>query len=464
MKKRYGLAVLAIGLAAIGLWGSFISAPRIEAQIRAAATAVLDARGESDVALTVSGRDIYVSGTSLHPDGAAGLIAALDGVAGRRGVTSDVVDLEIAKPFFLSLQHGAQGTVTGFVPSEAFRMELAATLGADSVSALPLARGAPEGWQDIVRAGLAVFAQLSSGRVTIEGQTLLVAGEVPSPIEAAAVDAALANVAMVIKDITVLDDGQPIAYTLTLDGAGAAVVRGKLPMGVQPADIARALGLPRMGGDAVPSRIGDGADMGFLTAWAAVLPAIEELRAEVSPSARSVFAKLRAGADVGAVTAALQAGGFTATVQETAPPPPPPPPAAPAVPVSPLGFEIMQAGCQGAVDTLLAQSTIIFLPNLDALEPSAAPILENLAAIARDCAGAGLRAEIGGHTDTSGDADENLALSARRAQAVLDTLAAMGVPPDQMTATGYGSAQPISENETPEGRAKNRRTTITWAQ
>lgn len=65
--------------------------------------------------------------------------------------------------------------------------------------------------------------------------------------------------------------------------------------------------------------------------------------------------------------------------------------------------------------------------------------------------------EIGGHTDSDGSDEYNLKLSDRRANAVRDYLIKKGVPAAQLTSKGYGEAQPIADNTTVEGKAKNRR-------
>jgi OOP family OmpA-OmpF porin len=65
-----------------------------------------------------------------------------------------------------------------------------------------------------------------------------------------------------------------------------------------------------------------------------------------------------------------------------------------------------------------------------------------------------------GHTDSVGDEAYNLKLSERRAQAVVDFLAAKGVAPGRIKAVGYGESKPIADNATEEGRAQNRRVTI----
>jgi outer membrane protein OmpA-like peptidoglycan-associated protein/outer membrane protein W len=65
-----------------------------------------------------------------------------------------------------------------------------------------------------------------------------------------------------------------------------------------------------------------------------------------------------------------------------------------------------------------------------------------------------------GHTDNVGDEAYNLKLSERRAQAVVDYLAAKGVAPGRIKAVGYGESKPLADNATEEGRAQNRRVTI----
>jgi len=65
-----------------------------------------------------------------------------------------------------------------------------------------------------------------------------------------------------------------------------------------------------------------------------------------------------------------------------------------------------------------------------------------------------------GHTDSVGTAEYNQKLSERRAQAVVDYLAAKGVGQGRMKAIGMGLTKPIATNETEEGRAQNRRVTI----
>lgn len=75
-----------------------------------------------------------------------------------------------------------------------------------------------------------------------------------------------------------------------------------------------------------------------------------------------------------------------------------------------------------------------------------------------------LAIQITGHTDNVGNPTANLELSRKRAEAVKAWLIAnapSGFPPDRIRIRGFGDSQPIADNKTNEGRAKNRRVDIT---
>lgn len=68
-----------------------------------------------------------------------------------------------------------------------------------------------------------------------------------------------------------------------------------------------------------------------------------------------------------------------------------------------------------------------------------------------------LKFEIDGHTDNTGSAPHNLALSQERADAVKAQLVSMGISADRLTTKGYGDTKPIASNDTQDGKANNRR-------
>ncbi len=72
-----------------------------------------------------------------------------------------------------------------------------------------------------------------------------------------------------------------------------------------------------------------------------------------------------------------------------------------------------------------------------------------------------LKIEIGGHTDNTGGDEKNKTLSENRAKNVYEYLVNQGVSVERLSYKGYASSKPVSPNDTPENKAKNRRTEFT---
>ncbi len=92
------------------------------------------------------------------------------------------------------------------------------------------------------------------------------------------------------------------------------------------------------------------------------------------------------------------------------------------------------------------------------LKPESFPALNNLLEVMK--LKPTMVIEIAGHTDDVGDDNSNLKLSQDRAESVRNYLVKNGIIPNRVTAKGYGETQPIADNSTPEGKAKNRRTEV----
>ena len=86
---------------------------------------------------------------------------------------------------------------------------------------------------------------------------------------------------------------------------------------------------------------------------------------------------------------------------------------------------------------------------------------EDIAIIDKDVTGldkwGNVNIEVAGHTDSRGSDKYNMKLSQRRAEAVRNYLISKGIAADRLTAKGYGESQPVADNDTDEGRFKNRR-------
>lgn len=98
---------------------------------------------------------------------------------------------------------------------------------------------------------------------------------------------------------------------------------------------------------------------------------------------------------------------------------------------------------------------VTFEPGRSRLLPGAAAVLDAVAASL--LAHPEVRVEIAAYTDNAGSSALNIRLAAARAATVRSSLIRRGVPADRMVARGYGPANPVASNATPEGRARNRR-------
>jgi outer membrane protein OmpA-like peptidoglycan-associated protein len=103
-------------------------------------------------------------------------------------------------------------------------------------------------------------------------------------------------------------------------------------------------------------------------------------------------------------------------------------------------------------------SDISFDSNRYDIKPDFRPILDQFAAGLQENTAS--RVTIIGHTDSSGSDAINDPLSVNRATSTRSYLTARGVAVDRISVDGRGSHEPVASNDTPEGRAQNRRVEI----
>ncbi|MCP4132527.1 MAG: PQQ-binding-like beta-propeller repeat protein [bacterium] len=95
------------------------------------------------------------------------------------------------------------------------------------------------------------------------------------------------------------------------------------------------------------------------------------------------------------------------------------------------------------------------------LKKNSLDILDKLIAIMKQ--NSKLKAEVRGHTDSTGNDAHNRKLSERRADSVVEYMIKNGISPERLNSVGFGETKPIASNKTKKGRAKNRRTEFFFA-
>lgn len=111
------------------------------------------------------------------------------------------------------------------------------------------------------------------------------------------------------------------------------------------------------------------------------------------------------------------------------------------------------------VITIALDSSVLFDTGKAVIKPEARKELHEAAERVKKFAGAGVL--ISGHTDDVGSKAMNQALSTARAAAVKDFLVSQeGIAADSLTTQGFGSSQPVADNDTDAGRSRNRRVDV----
>ena len=110
---------------------------------------------------------------------------------------------------------------------------------------------------------------------------------------------------------------------------------------------------------------------------------------------------------------------------------------------------------QSEVITLSDAGDVLFAFNQSELTPAAQSKLDSL--MPKLQSDDVVSVKVIGHTDSVGSDTYNQALSERRASSVAAYLLSQGLAPSKLTSEGKGQSQPVADNETEEGRAKNRR-------
>lgn len=110
---------------------------------------------------------------------------------------------------------------------------------------------------------------------------------------------------------------------------------------------------------------------------------------------------------------------------------------------------------QKKLDDAIDIASIEFETGSSVIKQNSLSILDNISKILFD--NPEIKISVNGHTDSKGNADKNNKLSKSRAESVKNYLVKSGIGNNRISAFGFGSSQPIADNNTLEGRQKNRR-------
>lgn len=406
----------------------------------------------TDVELTLSGE---ASSTQTFDSANAflgRLPAGFDAISGR-------IAPPLADPFVTSLtKTGDDLSLTGFLPDETARAVLLDSVESAGLSIsdqATIARGNPEGVDigDLLAALAGIMADLPNADASLTGNRLTVSGTAAT--FQGGLDAEDALNALASSSLTVTADvtpGPASPFTFSaLMGEGEITLTGFISSEEERQSIlsdVEALFPTRDVRDELT--VAQGAPDGFGTMVQAGLQALGRLvngqfslsDASADLSGDALF--LRSVSQVEESVADEVPDGFNLTtdIGMLAPP------------------SIVDAtACQAQFASLLSGNSIRFATGKADIDILSFGLLDRLVRTLQSCPDA--RVEIAGHTDAQGSDTANQALSQQRAGSVLAYVQSAGIRASRLSAVGYGEVSPIADNETEEGRARNRRIEFT---
>lgn len=406
----------------------------------------------SDVELTLSGE---ASSPDNHNSANAflgTLPAGFDAISGR-------IAPPLADPFVTSLsKSGDDLALAGFLPDETARailLDSAESVGLTISDQTTIARGNPEDIDigDLLAALTAALADLPTAEASLNGNVLTVTGAAASYRGAQeAEDAFNAHSSSALTVNADIEPGPASPFTFSAElGEGDVTLSGFVPSEEKRqavlSDIA-ALFPGRTVRDDL--NVAQGAPDGFDAMIEAGLPALGRLAngqlrlsdATAELSGDALFLRSIGQVEESITATVPDSFSISTDIGMLSPP-----------------AIVDAAACQVQFADLLAGNSIRFATgnaNIDALSYG---LLDRLVRTLQSCPDA--LVEIAGHTDAQGSEAANQALSQRRADSVLDYVQTAGISASRLRAVGYGETSPIADNDTEEGRTRNRRITFT---
>jgi OOP family OmpA-OmpF porin len=366
---------------------------------------------------------------------------------------ADILPPEIKPYRWDAASDGKSLTLSGLAPSEAIRGEIAATAarlfpGRNIVDRTALARGAPNG--DFMRAAasaLTELAKLTDGVTSMTDAQLSIRGHAPSAISNDVVATSIRGALPSPFTVGVVDIISPYVFKIA-KGGGRVVLTGFAPSDAARNDLAAAAKAAFFGESLENDLATRGnAPASLVEALKALFPSLARLASGSLDAEDTVFTVEglaiydKAADQIKAELGSALARGFKLGRVSIGVRPPPP--------------TLAVDQCQPAFDGLLTNGRIRFETASAELNKESLALLDHLIEVVQRCREATI--EVAGHTDSQGSPESNLDLSKRRAEAVTSYISQAGVDTSRITSAGYGETKPVASNDTPEGRAQNRR-------
>ncbi|NGP19028.1 OmpA family protein [Devosia aurantiaca] len=433
----------------------------------------------SEGRVNLSGERLSITGIAKSPTdyGTLQQLVTAELPQGIQVGTMDFVPPRAARyEFTATRQEDGVITLTGMLPNPDVEQQLLTAAGSKASSQVAYASGAPNNFASASRQALDLLALLDEGTVQFDGTGWTVKGIPGSSIDRGAIETEFAVNGLaqagwswqLAEPAATPAAVSPYVFSAERLPDGSFLFTGNVP----------AQSLRDYLAVHVESRVTDttklsaGAPEQFAGQVRSAVDALLELEEgkavfngqQWTVSGVAENAERRA-ASLALVTQTLPLGASPAisAPQPEAPKPPvaqaEQPPVPTETPAAPTTTPALLAQCKEEVAALSARNAILFQSGAAIIASSAVPELDALAQAVAICPETSVYVE--GHTDSDGDEQKNLALSVARAEAVVGALIERGVAADRLYAVGYGESQPVTANDTADGKRQNRRIVVT---
>ncbi|QYO78119.1 OmpA family protein [Devosia salina] len=437
------------------------------AKARAAVDALL---GLEQGRAAFDGKGWTLSGTaadSVARDAVLALAAAAD-LSANAGIS--IPDPAPVEPYFWAATKAADGSVVldGAVPAESLQRFLAVRAGAAVVDQTVVRPDAPDGFAADVLQAMDMLTLLAEGQVAYDGERWTASGTLLDADAEAQAQGMLGTsaprwtLALALPQPTEPDDQavaqaqepgptepppadavapqepeEPYRFSATRAADGTVTLAGSVPA------VATARYLAMLAGtesDALTIAAGGPGD--FVPNAQAGLRALLQLqqgRLDFAGGAWHLDGKAASRQEQAAIEAQIAAlgAGWTSAIS------------------APSGLD----QCRTRVAELSEHNAILFQSGAAIIAAGANAELDAFAEALNQCPDAVV--EVEGHTDSDGDDQRNLALSVARAESVVNALIERGVSASRLYAIGYGEMRPVADNDTADGKRRNRRIVVT---